>query len=78
MLVLMNQFADRKDGVREQKRRVLALMNQLFARKDRVLLMWCCAARFDVETATEVAEGRSTAADKLSEPRMENDESNEC
>ena len=57
---------------------MLALMNQLSARKDRVLPMWCSAAQVDVETATEAAEGRSAAADKLSEPRMENDESNEC
>ena len=56
---------------------MLALMNQLSARKDRVLPMWCSAAQVDVETATEAAEGRSAAADKLSEPRMENDESNE-
>ena len=53
-------------------------MNQLSAGKDRVLLMWCCAAQFDVKTATEAAKGKSAAADKLSEPRTENDESNEC
>ena len=57
---------------------MLALKNQMAAWKDRVLLMWCCAVQFDEETATEAAEGRSAAADKLSEPRTINDESIEC
>ena len=53
--------ASEKRWWKGQKEQMLALMTEMIARKDRVLLMWCIAAQIDVKTTTETTEGSAAA-----------------